>query len=114
MTALALFGLSFGTCLAAAAAAYRWIIRPLKQRDRPPLPQRTPADVLADAAAHRARRIADANARLGRVPAADDNTEGTRLDWHDECERLWVAPYDPQTGLDLLRRDIRKQQREEG
>lgn len=56
-----------------------------------------------------ARRIAEQQARDGQpqriedietraaVPAAPDNAEGTRLDWHDECERLWSAPYDPQT-----------------
>lgn len=92
--------------IGAAAAAWR------NHHTPPPLPQRTPEDVLADAAEYRARRIADTQARLDRVPAAPDNAEGMRLDWHDECERLWSAPYDPQTGLELLRREI-KQQREE-
>jgi hypothetical protein len=65
---------------------------------------------------HFDRLIARRNARSEEpqtVPAAPDNTEGTRLDWHDHCELLWAAPYDPQTGLDRIRHDYRNQQREE-
>lgn len=96
MTALALFGLSFGTCLAAAAAAYRWIIRPLKQRDREELPQRTPADVLADADAYRARRIAE--------QAADDL---------DTCRHIWPNPPSWRTAQAQHRHDTARQRKEE-
>lgn len=100
MTALALFALAFTACLAGAAAGHWWVIRPLKQSARDS--QRTPDDVYRDAAAHRARRIADTQARLDRVPAAPDNTEGVnRSDW-DDCELILAATRDIENGLDQL------------
>lgn len=107
---VALWGLFVSLCLVAAAGlrliqlGREWAARYRAARQ---------ADREARVQQQRDQRIADVNARLRRVPAAPDNTEGTRLDWHDECERLWSAPFDPQTGLELLRRDVRKQQREE-
>lgn len=55
MNTLALFGLCLAVCVAGALATYRWVIRPLVHRN-PPLPQRTPEDVLADVDAHRRKR----------------------------------------------------------
>ena len=86
----------FTTGWVIARATY-WTVRLLRaaaqwQHDtRPPLPHRTPEDVHRDAADYRARRIDEANRRLGRVPAAPDNTQGLRLDWADEAELIWAA-----------------------
>lgn len=54
-----------GTWMAIAIAA-AWVKHRLRRQ--PPYPQRTPADVHADAAEHRAERIADVNRRLRRAP----------------------------------------------
>lgn len=59
------------------------------------------------------QRIDEINARLRRVPAAPDNTEGLRLDWHDECERLWKASGGSDTGLDQLFTQLGQPRKEE-
>ncbi|WP_406730938.1 hypothetical protein [Streptomyces sp. NBC_01794] len=100
---VALFAIAFCAFFAAVYAAHHWIARPAARRER--------SDRVE---AQRAARIAEVNARLGRVPAAPDNQAGSRLDWHDDCELLWATPFDPQTGLDRLRHELRKQRREEG
>jgi hypothetical protein len=63
MSSLALFAICFGACLAAALAAYRWIIRPLEQRNR-------------EARVHqqRAQRMADINARLHNQQRREDQS----------------------------------------
>ncbi|MGW1492609.1 hypothetical protein [Streptomyces sp. NPDC002402] len=101
MSAVAMVAWFVGTWLAIGITA-AWIKHRIQQRNRQ-----------ARAQQQNDERIAEVNARLHRIPAAADNAEGMRLDWADECELLWAAPFDPQTGLELLRRDIRKQQREE-
>ncbi|MFE6127494.1 hypothetical protein ACFQ6Q_04340 [Streptomyces sp. NPDC056437] len=93
---LTLLGILAACCATAALAGHYLIIRPAERRHRA---QRVTEQ--------RAARIADINARLrrGPVPAADDNAAGFNLADQKECERLWSAPFDPQTGLELLRRD---------
>ena len=68
------------------------LLASLLHRQRPPLPRRIPTH---------------------HIPAAPDNTEGLNLALADQCERLWNTPHTPQTGLDMLRREIRNQQRKD-
>lgn len=100
---VALFAIAFCAFFAAVYAAHHWIARPAARREH--------ADRVE---AQRAARIAEVNARLGRIPAAPDNTEGLHRGNWDECELIWSAPFDPQTGLDRLRHELNKQRREEG
>lgn len=71
-----------GTWLAIAITA-AWIKYRLQSRNR-----------AARAQQQNDERIAEVNARLQGVPAAPDNAEGMRLDWHDQCELLWTATND--------------------
>lgn len=104
MTALALFTLALATCGTAALAAFRWVIRPAEQRQREArVQQRTPADVLADAAAYRARRIAELEARANGCHIDDDELA--------DHLAIWTADY--QAGCDRLRDEINKQQKGE-
>ncbi|MFD9222031.1 hypothetical protein ACFWDI_18915 [Streptomyces sp. NPDC060064] len=81
MSDLALFALTFATCVAATLAAYRWIVRPLEQRDRAKRVQQ-----------QRDQRIADINARLGCWQINPDELADHLALWTDDynrgCDRL--------------------------
>ena len=73
-----------------ARAAWQW-----RHDTRPPLPQRTPEDVLADAANHRARREAEQE--------ADDL---------DTCRYIWPNPPTWRTAKAQHRHDTAKHRKE--